>query len=71
MPVPRCHPLLGDFFIPSYQCPHRLERIGTMGDGGKWVCGIDRVAKQDKCVIYSFGLPPSLLPPSIVTPSVI
>jgi Methyltransferase domain len=27
-----------------------------MGDGGKWVCGLDRVAKQDKCVIYSFGL---------------
>jgi hypothetical protein len=32
-----------------------VERIGTLGDGGKWVCGIDRVAKQDKCVIYSFG----------------
>jgi len=27
-----------------------------LGDGGKWVCGLDRVAKQDKCVIYSFGI---------------
>lgn len=50
-------PLPGDFFIPSYQCPHRFERVGILGDGGKWVCGLDRVAKQDKCVIYSFGLP--------------
>jgi Methyltransferase domain len=46
----------GDFFIPAFQCPHRVERIGTLGDGGKWVCGVDRIAKQDKCVIYSFGL---------------
>lgn len=57
--------LLGDFFIPAFQCPHRVERVGTLGDGGKWVCGLDRVAKQDKCVIYSFGLSSSSLnPPS-------
>jgi len=49
--------VLGDFFTPAFQCPHRVERIGTLGDGGKWVCGLNRVAKQDKCVIYSFGLP--------------
>jgi Methyltransferase domain len=49
--------LPGDFFIPAFQCPHHVERIGTLGDGGKWVCGVDRIAKQDKCVIYSFGLP--------------
>ncbi|KAH8983436.1 hypothetical protein EDB92DRAFT_1890527 [Lactarius akahatsu] len=24
--------------------------------GGKWACGLDRMAKQDKCVIYSFGI---------------
>lgn len=47
----------GDFFIPAFQCPHQVERIGTLGDGGKWVCGMDRVVKQDKCVIYSFGTP--------------
>jgi len=45
-----------DFFIPSFQCPHHVERIGTLGDGGKWVCGMERVANQSKCVIYSFGI---------------
>ncbi|THH20621.1 hypothetical protein EUX98_g8546 [Antrodiella citrinella] len=47
---------LWDFYIPSFQCPHRVERLGTMGDGGKWVCGFERVAKQPECVIYSFGI---------------
>jgi len=47
---------LWDFFIPTYRCPHRLERVGVIGDGGKWVCGIQRIAKQKKCVIYSFGV---------------
>ncbi|KAH8988086.1 methyltransferase domain-containing protein [Lactarius akahatsu] len=45
-----------DFFVPAFQCPHRVQRVGTLGDGGKWVCGLDRVVKQDKCVIYSFGI---------------
>ncbi|KAH9021536.1 methyltransferase domain-containing protein [Lactarius hengduanensis] len=47
-----------DFFIPSFQCPHHVERIGVLGDGGKWVCGMERIAKQEKCVIYSFGCSP-------------
>ncbi|KAF9809787.1 hypothetical protein IEO21_07262 [Rhodonia placenta] len=47
---------LWDFFIPAYQCPHRVERIGALGDGGKWVCGFERVARQPHCVIYSFGV---------------
>ena len=47
----------GDFFIPSFRCPHTTERVGTLGDGGKWVCGLDRVARQRKpCTIYSFGI---------------
>ena len=45
----------GDFFIPSFQCPHHVERIGVLGDGGKWVCGVERIATQEKCVVYSFG----------------
>src|SRR5579863_2335105 len=63
--------LPGDFFIPTFRCPHRLERIGVIGDGGKWVCGLQRVAKQKKCVIYSFGSPffPLILPPFVVTPT--
>ena len=44
---------LRDFFTPAFQCPHQVERVGTLGDGGKWVCGLDRVAKQKHCVIYS------------------
>ena len=55
----------GDFFTAAFQCPglcpHQVERVRTLGDGGKWVCGLDRVAKQKHCVIYSFGL--SLLYP--------
>ncbi|KAH9972478.1 methyltransferase domain-containing protein [Lactifluus volemus] len=47
---------LWDFYIPAFQCPHHVERVGTRGDGGKWVCGVERVAKQEKCVIYSFGI---------------
>ncbi|KAH9002034.1 methyltransferase domain-containing protein, partial [Lactarius hatsudake] len=55
------HPATGsyrDFFIPSFQCPHHVERIGVFGDDGKWVCGMKRIAKQEKykCVIYSFGI---------------
>jgi len=47
---------LWDFFLPSFRCPHRLERIGIMGDGGKWVCGLERIAPKKQCVIYSFGV---------------
>ncbi|KAH9013004.1 hypothetical protein EDB84DRAFT_1641561 [Lactarius hengduanensis] len=43
-----------DFFVLSFPCPHHVEGIGILGDGGKWVCGMD--AKQENCVIYSFGI---------------
>jgi hypothetical protein len=46
---------LGDFFIPSFSCPFPVTRVGTMGDGGKWVCGYERVVHQKDCVIYSSG----------------
>lgn len=26
-----------------------------MGDGGKWVCGLERVVPKKDCVMYSFG----------------
>lgn len=29
-----------DFARPSFFCPHDLERVGTIGDGGKIVCGM-------------------------------
>lgn len=46
----------GDFFPPVYDCPYELERIGAIGDGGKWVCGLSQIANKPDCVIYSFGL---------------
>ncbi|KAG8874697.1 hypothetical protein FRB98_008300, partial [Tulasnella sp. 332] len=47
---------LWDFFLPAFQCPHKVQRVGTLGDGGKWVCGLKQVAKQRECVVYSVGV---------------
>ena len=30
--------------------------MGTIGDGGKWTCGLSRLALKRDCVIYSFGI---------------
>ncbi|SJL14423.1 uncharacterized protein ARMOST_17880 [Armillaria ostoyae] len=45
-----------DFFPASYNCPHEVERLGALGDGGKWVCGLSRVQEKPNCVIYSVGI---------------
>lgn len=59
-----------DFFPATYSCPHDIQRVGRLGDGGKWVCGMSlyearpapatsriQSAKADKeTVIYSFGV---------------
>ncbi|KAK1593753.1 methyltransferase domain-containing protein [Colletotrichum navitas] len=48
-----------DFIPASYNCPWDVERIGRMGDGGKWVCGMSRYVnypKNRECIIYSFGV---------------
>ncbi|KAI0691827.1 methyltransferase domain-containing protein [Cytidiella melzeri] len=45
-----------DYFPPAFNCPHELERIGNLGDGGKWTCGLSRVAQKQECIIYSFGM---------------
>jgi len=47
---------LWDFFIPAFRCPHRTERVGILGDGGKWVCGVERIKQKQNCVIYSVGV---------------
>ncbi|KAF8843056.1 hypothetical protein BDN67DRAFT_964951 [Paxillus ammoniavirescens] len=47
---------LWDFFLPSFRCPHRVDRVGIMGDGGKWMCGLERIVHKKKCVMYSFGI---------------
>lgn len=43
-----------DWFSPDYNCP-TMERIGRVGDGGKWICGVE-VLKERKCVVYSYGV---------------
>jgi len=46
-----------DLVPASYNCPFEVERIGRMGDGGKWVCGMSRYEKsKTPCIIYSFGV---------------
>jgi hypothetical protein len=48
-----------DLTPPAYGCPHDMERIGRLGDGGKWVCGISKLSESSKdkpCVIYSIGV---------------
>lgn len=47
--------ILGDFFPPTFDCPHDLERVGMAGDGGKWICGLSRLEDKPDCVIYTFG----------------
>jgi len=46
----------GSFFPPSFDCPHELERIGALGDGGKWACGMSRLEHKPDCIIYTFGV---------------
>jgi hypothetical protein len=56
---------LWDFFPATYTCPHDIQRVGRLGHGGKWVCGMSLYeAKPGKAVshptretiIYSFGV---------------
>lgn len=45
-----------DFFIPAFSCPFPVSRVGVLGDGGKWVCGFERVIHQHDCIVYSSGV---------------
>ncbi|KAL3426102.1 hypothetical protein PVAG01_02893 [Phlyctema vagabunda] len=35
-----------DFFPATYTCPHDFQRVGRLGDGGKWVCGMSLYEAQ-------------------------
>lgn len=52
-----------DLARPSFFCPHDLERIGSLGDGGKIVCGMSRYEKESprenatsELIVYSLGV---------------
>ncbi|KAK3242070.1 hypothetical protein CYMTET_48214 [Cymbomonas tetramitiformis] len=45
---------LWDYFTPAYNCPNR-ERIGRLGDGGKWICDLPRLMQDGACTVFSFG----------------
>lgn len=45
-----------DYFPAAYNCPHEVQRLGALGDGGKWVCGLSRVQEKPDCVVYSVGI---------------
>ncbi|KAF7294001.1 Methyltranfer-dom domain-containing protein [Mycena kentingensis (nom. inval.)] len=48
--------VLWDFFIPAFTCPFPMYRVGTLADGGKWVCGLDRVLhNRRRPIVYSLG----------------
>ncbi|KAG9230859.1 methyltransferase domain-containing protein [Amylocarpus encephaloides] len=56
---------LWDFFPATYTCPHDIQRVGRLGDGGKWVCGMSLYEARlepsasrpsDETIIYSFGV---------------
>ncbi|KAI9852649.1 MAG: hypothetical protein M1838_006106 [Thelocarpon superellum] len=47
-----------DFFPPAWTCPWDMQRVGQLGDGGKWVCGMSLYEEQTDppTVMYSFGV---------------
>jgi len=48
--------ILWDFFPATFNCPYETERIGVLGDGGKWVCGLSRIVEKPSCIVYSAGI---------------
>ncbi|ODN01072.1 Methyltransferase-like protein 24 [Orchesella cincta] len=52
--------VIWNLIAPTFDCPHMRKRIGSIGDGGKWVCGFELLEETKKtkapCVVYSFGV---------------
>ena len=46
---------LSGLFSTCLFLPHELERVGALGDGGKWICGINQLQEKEDCVVYSIG----------------
>ncbi|ESZ90958.1 hypothetical protein SBOR_8651 [Sclerotinia borealis F-4128] len=52
---------LWDFFPATWTCPHDIQRVGRLGDGGKWVCGM---SLYEKYAASSSSFSPPSSPPS-------
>lgn len=46
---------LWDWFTPYWPCTD-TERLGRVGDGGKWICGMSELELKSGCIVYSFGV---------------
>ncbi|KAG0373474.1 hypothetical protein BGX24_011647 [Mortierella sp. AD032] len=46
------------YFPASFVCPHDIQHVGRLSDGGKWICGMSLYEEKPraKCVMYSFGI---------------
>ena len=46
-----------DFFPAVWNCPWDIQRVGRLGDGGKWVCGMSLYEQRSNkpTIMYSFG----------------
>ncbi|KIK61067.1 hypothetical protein GYMLUDRAFT_85072 [Collybiopsis luxurians FD-317 M1] len=45
-----------NFFPAAFNCPYEVRHLGTLADGGKWVCGLSKLEREPDCIIYSFGI---------------
>lgn len=53
---PWANPTFWNYFPPTMSCPFPSTRVGYLGDGGKWICGLGQIARKPNCLIYSFGV---------------
>ncbi|CAK0783873.1 hypothetical protein CVIRNUC_007073 [Coccomyxa viridis] len=44
-----------DLYPPDYNCPLLKERVGPVGRGGKWICGMRTLQEMHHCLVYSLG----------------